>query len=54
MIEDEKVELICIGDTSGLDTEEIVQSIPNQTTFILKGPLSDVKDYTVEISSYRL
>lgn len=27
MMEDEKVELICIGDRSGLDTEEIVLSI---------------------------
>lgn len=66
--EDEKVELMCIGDRSGLDTEKTVQSILGQITFIL-GPfygmqrikrprffslIFDVKNSnsTINISSY--
>lgn len=30
----EKVERICIGATSGLDIEEIVQSVPNRKTSV--------------------
>lgn len=34
MMKGEKVERICIGATSGLDTEEIVQSVTNQKTSV--------------------